>query len=66
MGCVCFNPRAVSKIYTYIGDAITAVEESMIEAEISRLVNNYILVQQDNIASEAATGFSERPPSRSS
>jgi hypothetical protein len=57
LGCDRFHPRWGSMLYTYIGDAITAVEESMIEAEISRLVNNYILVQQDNIASEASLGL---------
>jgi hypothetical protein len=56
-GCDRFHPRWGSMLSTYIGDTITEVEESMIEAEISRLVNNYILVQQDNIISESALGL---------
>jgi hypothetical protein len=56
-GCDRFHPRWGSMLYNYIGDTITEASESMIEAEISRLVNNYILVQQDNIASEVGLGL---------
>jgi hypothetical protein len=56
-GCDRFHPRWGSMLYTYIGDAITPVQASMVESEISRLVNNYILVQQDNITSESSLGL---------
>jgi hypothetical protein len=56
-GCDRFHPRWGSMLYNYIGDTITTVEEALVEAEISRLVNNYILVQQDNITSEVALGL---------
>jgi hypothetical protein len=56
-GCDRFHPRWGSLLSNYLGDAITLIDENLIMAEISRLVNNYMLVQQDNISNEASRGL---------
>jgi hypothetical protein len=56
-GCDRFHPRWGSLLGNYLGDTITLVDENLIMAEVSRLVNNYMLVQQDNISNEVSRGL---------
>lgn len=56
-GCDRFHPKWGSLLYNYIGDPITPIEETLVQSEIARLINNYVLVQQDNIAKQVAQGL---------
>lgn len=56
-GCDRFHPKWGSLLSNYLGDTITLVDENLVMAEVARLVNNYMLVQQDNIANEVAQGL---------
>jgi hypothetical protein len=56
-GCDRFHPRWGSLLGNYIGDAITLVDENLVMAEVARLVNNYMMVQQDNISTEVSNGL---------
>jgi hypothetical protein len=56
-GCDRFHPQWGSLLYNYLGDTITLVDEALVQSEVSRLVNNYMLVQQDNISTEVAQGL---------
>lgn len=56
-GCDRFHPKWGSLLYNYIGDPITPVQETLVQSEISRLINNYVLVQQDIISKQVARGL---------
>ena len=56
-GCDRFHPKWGSLLYNYIGDPITPVQKTLVQSEIARLVNNYVLVQQDNISKQVSQGL---------
>ena len=59
-GCDRFHPKWGSLLYNHVGDAITPVVSTLVESEVARLINNYVLVQQDAISSRVAQGLASQ------
>jgi len=56
-GCDVYHPSWGSLLINYVGQTVGALTQSMISAEINRLINNYMTIQTATVNAAAVNGI---------